>query len=158
MRTPLPLLRRRLARDPVQLLAASLLAASMLSACLGGDNGAVGTPTTLPSGSLGVLTPADAARAMEGLCELAAPGSGDLEAARATFFDEAHQTLHVIAAAVESTDPAIAALLQQAKQRVEGDLEATELPSGFEDDVVTLRAATRRAIDAVGISVPLCAA
>ena len=109
-----------------------------------------------PSGSLGVVTVDDARRAVSALCEIVAQEGTDRDAANAAFYDRAHQTLHVIAAAVEVRDRAAAAALQQDKGVVEEDLAREQLPRSFADDVRTLVSGTRDALARVGIDVPPC--
>jgi broad specificity phosphatase PhoE len=109
-----------------------------------------------PSGSLGVVTVEAARRAVSALCEIAAQEGTDRDAANASFYDRAHQTLHVIAAAVEVRDRAAAAALQQDKGVVEEDLARERLPRSFADDVRTLVSGTRDALARVGIDVPPC--
>jgi hypothetical protein len=93
--------------------------------------------------------------AVLGLCELV--GTTDRTSANATFQDRSHQTLHVIAAATEGVDRAVAGALLQAKQVVEADLEAPELPPGFAGDVGALLDATRAALAAIGVDAVDCA-
>jgi hypothetical protein len=112
------------------------------------------TSASAPSGSLGVMTAASATQTVEALCELR--GAVDREAADATFFDLAHEPLHVLAAATERVDRIATAELLEAKQVVEGDLRSDELPTTFGDDVAALLVATRRALDAVGLPAPSC--
>ena len=109
-----------------------------------------------PSGSLGVVTVEAARRAVGALCEIATQEGTDRGAANASFYDRAHQTLHVIAAAVEVRDRAAAAALQQDKGVVEEDLARERLPRSFADDVRTLVGGTRDALARVGIDVPPC--
>lgn len=118
-------------------------------------NGSGATPAA-PSGSLGVVTVEDARRAVSALCEIAAHEVAARDAANATFYDRAHQTLHVIAAAVEVRDRAAAAALQQDKGVVEEDLARQRLPRSFADDVMALVSGTRDALARVGIDVPPC--
>jgi hypothetical protein len=109
-----------------------------------------------PSGSLGVVTAEDARRAVKALCEIAGREGTDRDAANAAFYDRAHQTLHVIAAAVEVRDRAAAAMLQQDKGVVEEDLARRRLPRSFADDVEALVGGTRDALARIGIDVPPC--
>jgi hypothetical protein len=90
------------------------------------------------------------------LCEIAADEGSDRAAANAAFYDRAHQTLHVIAAAVEVRDRAAAAALQQDKGVVEEDLARRRLPRSFADDIAALVSETRDGLARVGIDVPAC--
>jgi hypothetical protein len=126
-----------------------------LTACGGGSSDRP-TPSGSPlaSGALGVVTPDAAERTVTALCDLRA--IRDPDAANATFFDDAHQELHVIAGATTDVDRGAAGALLVTMQRVEADLEATSLPANFGADVEALRAATVRALRAVGLGVPGC--
>jgi hypothetical protein len=124
-----------------------------LSSC--GASGS-GMARPLPSGSLGVVTVEGARRAVSALCEIAAHEAADRDAASAAFLDRAHQTLHVIAAAVEVRDRPAAAALQQAKGVVEEDLARRRLPRSFADDIAALVSETRNSLERVGIDVPPC--
>lgn len=64
-------------------------------------------------------------KAMTGLCTARDQArTSDTAAAKATFFDEAHDRLHDIAAALEAVDRTAASGLLVAKQQVEADLNA----------------------------------
>lgn len=140
---------------PVPRLLATLLVLALVpAACGSGGNGGNEDRSPPPSGALGPVTPARAAEAVLGLCELVAETG--LAPAEATFLDRSHATLHVIAAATEERDRGAAAGLLEAKQRVEADLAGEELPPGFPDDVRGLIGATRAALEAIGLDAPEC--
>jgi hypothetical protein len=128
-------------------------AAAMLAAC-----GAAGTPAppvpSGPSGSLGVVTAAAGAETVAALCDLRDTTARD--AANATFFDRAHQHLHVLAAATENVDRVPAAGVLESMQVVEADLLSDRLPAGFGDHVEALLTATRTALEADGLPAPGC--
>lgn len=127
--------------------------AVLLAGCGGG--GAQSGPTASgPSGSLGVITAAAAAQAMDAMCELR--NATDRDQANALFFDRAHQTLHVLAAATEIVDRVPAAGLLEAMQGVETDLRADALPESFAADVAGLLDATRRTLWTVDLPAPAC--
>jgi hypothetical protein len=109
-----------------------------------------GSPSPLPSGSLGVVTQEAADEAVLGLCDLVE--ETDVAEANATFLDRSHETLHVIAAAAEEVDRIASSALLEAKQQVEGDLADGELPPGFGVDVRFLLQAVRAAIDVIGLA------
>jgi hypothetical protein len=92
--------------------------------------------------------------AIAALCELR--GATDRDTANALFFDRAHSTLHVLAAATEPVDRVPAAGLLEAKQVVEADLQADTLPESFAGDVADLLEATRGALEAVDLPAPGC--
>jgi hypothetical protein len=128
-----------------------------VAACLAACGGATPDPpasASAPSGSLGVITAASATRTVAALCELR--NAVDRQAADATFFDLAHEPLHVLAAATERVDRIPAAGLLEAKQVVEGDLRSDRLPATFGNDVAALLVAARNALDTVGLPAPGC--
>jgi hypothetical protein len=130
-----------------------VLALLAIVACNGGG----AEPTTAPSGpsgSLGVMTAEAGTEALVALCQLRS--ATDRDTANALFFDRAHLTLHVLAAATEPVDRVPAAGLLEAKQVVEADLQADALPETFPDDVGALLEATRTALDTVGLPSPGC--
>ena len=131
-----------------------LLLVAILTAACGGSGGDDGEPSPLPSGSLGPVTQDAADEALLGLCEIVR--ATDRDTAAATFFDRSHQTLHVIAAATEVADRGAAADLLEAKQVIEADLVEPVLPTGFAGDVEALLAATRGALEAIGLDAPAC--
>ena len=134
-------------------LAVTAVAALALAAC--GGAGAEPSPAPSgPSGSLGVMTADAGAAAVTALCELR--DETDRDAANATFFDRAHQTMHVLAAATETTDRAAAAGVLETMQVVEADLRNHTLPAGFHDHVAALVVATRAALAADVLPAPPC--
>jgi hypothetical protein len=120
--------------------------------------GSCGRDEPLPASAdlVATVTQDRADRAVLGLCEI--PGATDPDTASATFQDRAHQTLHDLAAAAEEVDRAAAGELLRSKQRVEADLAEVTLPAGFGADVDVLLAATRRALEVVGLDAPACPA
>lgn len=136
------------------MLGTAALSAALAGASCGPSQTSVTPPA--PSGPLGVVTVEDARRAVSALCEIAGRDGTDRDAANAAFYDRAHQTLHVIAAAVEVGDRPAAAVLQQEKGVVEEDLARRRLPRSFADDVEALVDGTRDALARVGIDVPPC--
>ncbi len=135
---------------PLSLL---VVAATLLCAC----NGAAAEPSPAasgPSGSLGVMTAEAGTAAIAALCDLR--GSADRDPANATFFDRAHATLHVLAAATETVDRVPAAGLFEAKQVVEADLQSDKLPPSFREDVEDLLTASRTALEALDLPAPDC--
>ena len=136
-------------RAPVSLC----LAAALLGAC--GTAAPEPTPAASgPSGSLGVMTAEAGTEAVAALCDLR--GATERDTANATFFDRAHQTLHVLAAATETVDRVPAAGLLQAKQVVEADLRSAPLAKSFRADVDALLDAGRAALETVDLPAPGC--
>ena len=142
-------------KNPLRLILWLIPALVLLAlvACGGGSPGA-SPPASGPSGSLGVMTAEAGTQALAALCELRSVT--DRDQANALFFDHAHQTLHVLAAATEPVDRVPAAGLLEAKQVVEADLLADTLPETFAGDVGALLVATRGALEAVGLPSPDC--
>lgn len=92
-------------------------------------------------------------RAVAGLCAAAGEArAGDVDDARATFFDQSHDDLHELADEAAGDDRAAAAELLEAKEVVEADLEGRS--ASLADDLDTLVDATRAAVRATGASVP----
>jgi hypothetical protein len=127
--------------------------AVLLTGC-GGEAAGSATVPSGPSGSLGVVTADATADALGAMCEMRS--ETDRGEANALFFDRAHQTLHVLAAATEETNRVPAAGLLETMQAVESDLRADPLPETFSDDVANLLDATRRALGTVGLPAPGC--
>lgn len=128
-------------------------AAVLLAGCNGGA--ALPAPTgSGPSGSLGVITAGAAAEAVSAICEMR--GATGRDEANALFFDRAHQTLHVLAAATEAVNRVPAAGLLEGTQAVEADLQAEALPETFSADVGALLDATRTALRTVGLAPAGC--
>lgn len=138
-------------KNPLRSIPALVLLA--LVSCGGGTPEASPAPSG-PSGSLGVMTADAGTQALAALCELRSVT--DRDQANGLFFDHAHQTLHVLAAATEPVDRVPAAGLLEAKQVVEADLLADTLPTTFADDVGALLEATREALKTVALPAPGC--
>ena len=86
-----------------------------------------------------------------------AAAADDLASAQATFENDAHETLHHLAAEVEGTDRPAAAGLLQAKSDVEADFlaEASD-PTTVADHIQTLLTAMGTALEAEGLAPPAC--
>jgi hypothetical protein len=137
-------------RRPLALALGLLALVLAASAC----DGEASEPPPLPSGSLGPVRPDAVDEAVLGLCDIVdATIRGE---AVATFADRSHQTLHVVAAAVQEVDRGAAADLLEAKQVVEADLAEPALPAGFAGDVESLLGALRDALGAIGLEAPDC--
>lgn len=135
--------------------ALGLLALALLPAC--GGSGGDGSAPSGPSGSLGVVTQPAADRAVSALCTMLTT-SQDRERLTALFEDQAHQELHVIAAATQERDRTAAGAMLLAKERVEADLAQRELPASMHDDTVALMRRTQDALVAIGLDAPACGA
>lgn len=131
---------------------ATIVAAVVLAAC--GSSGETGPAS--PSGALGIVTEEAADRTVSGLCRIRTTLAKDRDGANRVFYDRSHDELHVIAAAAQGEDPAVAGRLLQAKERVEADLRPERLPGGFVQNLDALIAATRDALGAIGLEAPRC--
>ena len=127
-----------------------LIVVLTLAAC-GGDGS-----STRPTGAAasGEVTASSASAAVEALCRMAA--TRDVADAKATFYDDAHVTLHAIAAAANENQVGSDADLLITMQRIEAELEEPSLPSAYADDIQVLRLATVDALEGVGIDVAGC--
>jgi hypothetical protein len=100
------------------------------------------------------MTAAAGTATVAALCDLR--DTTDRDPANATFFDRAHQNLHVLAAATENVDRVPAAGVLETMQVVEADLLKDTLPADFADHVGGLLTATRTALEADGLPAPGC--
>lgn len=142
-----------LARLALALALALGLVVAVAGAGCGGDDG---PPTSVKVGDEEV--PATRlADALQGVCVARAQAAaGDVEAAERTFLDRSHDTLHVLALALEAVDRAKAGELLLAKQLVESDLEATPVRDGLAKDLGRLGEVTRSGLARLEISTPPC--
>lgn len=116
--------------------------ALLLAACGGGSS---------PGGGAGLAGVAD------GVCQAAAQaGGGDVEQARATFYDRSHDGLHDVAGRLDSVDRTLAARLLEAKQRVESGLDRRPPPASVVADLVALDSVTRDALDRLSVDTRPC--
>lgn len=133
---------------------AAIATALVLASC--GASGGGETSPASPSGALGVVTQQAADRAVSGLCRIRTTHAEDRGAANRVFYDRSHEELHVIAAAIQEDDPAVAGRLLRAKERVEADLRPKRLPGGFVRDLDALIEATGDAFEAIGLEALGC--
>ena len=131
-------------------LAVALAAGTV--AC-GGDDG---PPTSVRVGEEDI--PATRlADALQGIClARSQAASGNVVPARRTFFDRSHDTLHLLALALEGVDRQNAGELLVAKQLVEADLEATPVRSALPQDLGRMAEVTRTGLDRLEIATPPC--
>ena len=87
---------------------------------------------------------------LPGVCDaLASARSGDVEDARAVFFDDAHDGLHDLASRTAKVDRAVTADLLRAKERIEALMEsssASDLQTALAD-LADATAAAARTLD-----------
>jgi hypothetical protein len=125
-----------------------------LAASCGSSNG----DTSAILGVNGVRVPApQLVKAMAGLCTARDQAATTPDSAKATFFDDSHQALHDIAAALERTDRNASATLLIAKQRVEADLNAGQSTT-LVADLDQLATVTHDSLDRLHIRAASCPA
>jgi hypothetical protein len=137
----------------IRMRATALVATGLLALSAGACGGANDDPRATGSPSA-ALTTATAGAAVDALCRMGSITGVDQ--ARATFYDEAHATLHEIAAAAEAEEIGSDSELLIAMVRVEAELEEASLPPTYEHDIRTLQLATTRTLDAIELDVPGC--
>ena len=122
-------------------------------AACGGDEG---PPTSVKVGDEDV--PATRlADSLQGVClAQRQAAAGNVDPARQTFFDRSHDTLHLLALALEEVDRAKAGELLLAKQLVESDLESTPVREALPRDLRRLAEVTRSGLARLEISTPPC--
>ena len=101
-------------------------------------------------GSTGNREEARLVDAHAGLCLAATKPS----AARAIFFDRAHDALHEVARRLDNVDRAQAARLLEAKERVESGLNTTR--EHLSEDMLALADVYRQSLARLAVTVPPC--
>lgn len=125
---------------------AAVLVLLVLAAC--GDGGGDAPKTITVAGEpVAVASLVDAHAA---LCQAAA----EPDAARRQFFDRAHEQLHTVARALEDVDRAQAALLLEAKEKVEAELPNP--PASLPADLRQLATVYRDGLGRLAITAPPC--
>lgn len=127
-------------------------------ACTGGDDPS--PPTTTGPTIVVAGDPVPVARltdAVEHLCLAGQEAADRPRAAEARFFDRSHETLHLIARALEDVDRALAARLLEAKQKVESDFSGLASGERVADDLDRLVEVSGAGLDRLAVPVPPCA-
>ncbi len=124
----------------------ALPALLVLATACGGSTKGAGT-VTVGGDRVTVARLVDAHAA---LCQAAA----DPSSARRLFFDRAHEALHTVARGVEGVDRAQAAVLLQAKEKVESELDSG--PPSLVGDLLALADVYRSALGRLAITAPAC--
>lgn len=129
------------------------LALTVGGAACGDDDG---PPTTVRAGEEDV--PATRlADALQGVCQARLQAvAGNDQSARSTFLDRSHDTLHLLAVALEAVDRQKAGEVLLAKQLVEADLDATPVRPKLVQDLGRLAEVTRSGLARLEISTPPC--
>ncbi len=127
-------------------------------ACDGADD----DPAPQSTGSTIVVAgdPVPAGRltdALENLCTARGEAPERPRAAEARFFDRSHETLHVVARALEDVDRPLAGRLLEAKQKVEADFSGLASGDRVADDLGRLVEVTALALDRLAVPIPPCA-
>jgi hypothetical protein len=92
-----------------------------------------------------------------GICDAAELATGDVNSARATFFGQSHEGLHLIARGLEQEDDrATSAALLEAKQKVEADFLATAPGPQVAADLRRLADVTRSGLAGFKVSATAC--
>ncbi len=126
--------------------------------CQDSGGGSEGSgPTVVLPGEPAPVPVSRLTAAVDGLCTAVGQAPDGPRAAEATFFDESHATLHVIAGALEDVDRPAAAALLEAKQRVEADFSGGLASGGrVADDLRILVDATRAGLTRLEVQAPDC--
>ena len=95
--------------------------------------------------------------AVENLCVARTEAPDRPRTAEARFFDRSHETLHVIARALEDVDRPLAGRLLEAKQKVEADFSGLASGERTADDLGRLVAVAREGLDRLAVPSPPCA-
>lgn len=135
-----------------------LLVAVGLAACGGSSDDAAGagTASATATATTGSVDPLQATvdHVVLGLCAVRAQAETDPAGAATTFDDEVHEALHELAAEIQPVDPAAAADVLEAKERVESDF-AEGAPAGqLGEDLATLLEATTAGVGGKGLGLP----
>jgi hypothetical protein len=131
-------------------MAVAVLCAAVLATGCGGD----GTGEA----SEGNGRPDRLQVASQGLCDAQlAASEGRVREAEDIFYADSHGYLHELARRLQDTDPAAAAELLEAKQRLESALETSADPPGTQQLIIELERALRDAARSADLPVPLCA-
>ena len=120
----------------------------VLAVACDGNGGADPSPPAT-TGAPPELTPASATTAVDALCRMAT--LEDATEAKARFYDDAHVTLHAIAAEASENDVGSDTDLLVAMQRVEAELERASLPPGYGEDIRALRMVTTETLGSIGL-------
>lgn len=89
-------------------------------------------------------------------CAAARQAGTDRQAAHDTFFGQAHEPLHELAAALEAVDRPTAARLLEAKQAVESNLRSPAGAPSLPDDLFALAQLAEDALGRLAIEAPDC--
>jgi hypothetical protein len=91
-----------------------------------------------------------------GICDAAQLAGRSIDSARATFYGQSHEGLHLIARGLEALDRAAAATLLEAKQKVESDFLDRRPASQLTDDLRRLADVTRSSLARFEVTADAC--
>jgi hypothetical protein len=91
-----------------------------------------------------------------GICDAAQLADRNIDSARATFYGQSHEGLHLIARGLEKIDRAAAAALLEAKQKVESDLVAPPPGRQLAADLRQLADVTRSSLARFDVNADPC--
>lgn len=138
-------------RPSAALLLAIALVGPALAACGDGSSDAA----TVDVGD-GRVPASRLAAAGNAVCRAAGEAPGDPEAARTTFFADAHDGLHTIARALDDVDRKAAADILVAKQAVEAAFTSKAPGADLGDKLTELAAATRAGLSRLDVDIASC--
>ena len=92
-----------------------------------------------------------------GVCDAAGLAGQNMNSARATFYGQSHDGLHLIARALQDIDRGQSAALLEAKQKVEADFLAPSPGPQVADDLRRLADVTRASLARFKVSADACA-
>jgi hypothetical protein len=91
-----------------------------------------------------------------GVCDAAALAGHNVDSARATFYGQSHDGLHLIAKGLQDVDRAESASLLEAKQKVEADFVAPPPGPQLANDLRQLADVTRASLARFKVSADAC--
>ncbi|HVF14101.1 MAG TPA: hypothetical protein VM942_05835 [Acidimicrobiales bacterium] len=148
----------RAAMRPLAVLLALGVSGALGPACTGAQEDP--SPNTTGPTILVAGDPVPVARlsdALANLCTARQEAPDRPRAAEARFFDRSHESLHLIARALEDVDRPLAGELLEAKQKVEADVSGLASGDRVADDLGRLVEVTRAALDRLAVPLPACA-
>jgi len=141
-------------RCPGPLTAVILAALVVAGAACGGDKKAA-QPGTVAMAGQAVQT-SRLITVAAGICDAAGLAGHNVDSARATFYGQSHDGLHLIAKGLQEVDRAESATLLEAKQKVEADFVAPPPGTQLADDLRQLSDVTRASLARFKVNADAC--